>query len=104
MCRITIRTSGDELVIKLEGSLVGPWVHELEACWRDVVPKLGGRRMQIDLTAVCHVDDDGRELMTLMYRRGASFVTSGCVMPEVVREIGAVTKATGAFELCGERS
>jgi hypothetical protein len=101
MCRITTRTSVDELVIKLEGSLVGPWVLELEACWRDAVPKLGGRRMRIDLTAVWHVDDAGRELMTFMYRGGASFVASGCVMPEVLREI---TEATSAPALCGERS
>jgi hypothetical protein len=68
------------------------------------VPKLGGRRLQIDLTAVCHVDGDARELLTSMYRRGASFVASGCVMPEVLREIRTGTEATDAFELCGERS
>ena len=101
MFRITTRTSADELVIKLEGSLVGPWVHELDACWRDAVPKLGGRQMQIDLTAVCHVDAGGQELMALMYRSGARFVARGCVMPEMLREI---TEAANAFELCGERS
>ena len=104
MCRITTLTSVDELVIKLEGSLVGPWVRELDACWRATVPKLGGRRLRIDLTAVCHVDGDARELLTSMYRRGASFVASGCVMPEVLREIRTGTEATDAFELCGERS
>jgi hypothetical protein len=101
MFRITTRTSVDELVIKLEGNLVGPWVHELDTCWRDAVPELGGRRVQIDLTAVCHVDAEGRELMALMHRAGAGFVTRGCVMPEVVREI---TETAGAAALSGERS
>ena len=56
MFRITTWTNVDELVIKLEGAWSGPWVRELDTCWRDAVPKLGGRRLQIDLTAVCHVD------------------------------------------------
>jgi hypothetical protein len=97
MCRITTSTSADALVIKLEGRLVGPWVGELDACWRDAVRKLGGRQMQIDLTAVCHVDTNGRELMTRMYRRGASFTAAGCVMPELLREIGAATDAHALF-------
>ena len=101
MCRITTWASVDELVIKLEGRLIGPWVRELGTCWRDAVPKLGGRRLRIDLTAVCHVDADGRELMASMYRAGASFVASGCVMPEVLREI---TESACTSSLCGERS
>jgi anti-anti-sigma regulatory factor len=104
MCRITTSASVDELVIKLEGSLVGPWVRELDACWRDAVAKLGGRRVLIDLTAVCHVDTEGRELISLMSRRGASFVTSGCVMPEMLREIRAISGSAGAGELYAERS
>ena len=101
MCRITTRVSADELVLKLEGSLVGPWVRELDACWRDAAPKLGARRLRIDLSAVCHVDAEGRELMTLMYRAGAAFVARGCVMPEVVREI---TEAADPAQLSSERS
>jgi anti-anti-sigma regulatory factor len=101
MFRITTQTTVDDVVIKLEGSLVGPWVRELDACWRGAVAQLGSRRLQIDLTAVCHVDTSGRELMGRMHRGGAEFVARGCVMPEVVREIA---EETAAAELCGERS
>ena len=87
MFRITTQTADDELVMKLEGSLAGPWVRELDTCWRDVMTAIGRRRVRIDLTAVCQVDAAGRELMAVMYRAGAQFVTKGCVMPEVVREI-----------------
>ena len=97
MVRITTQAVDDELVLKLEGCLAGAWVRELDICWREAVVKLNGRRMRIDLTGVCHADAAGRELMTLMYRAGARFVTSGCVMPEVVREI---SESAGA----GERS
>jgi ABC-type transporter Mla MlaB component len=87
MFRITTQTADDELVMKLEGSLTGAWVREADTCWRDVMTAMEGRRVRIDLTAVCHVDARGRELMAVMHRAGAQFVTKGCVMPEVVREI-----------------
>jgi hypothetical protein len=87
MFRITTQTADDELVMKLEGCLTGPWVRELDTCWRDVMTAMDGRRLRIDLTAVCHVDAAGRELMAVMHRAGAQFVTKGCFMPEVVREI-----------------
>jgi anti-anti-sigma regulatory factor len=87
MFRITTQTADDDLVMKLEGCLAGPWVRELDNCWRDVMTRTHGRVVRIDLTAVCHVDAAGRELMALMHRAGAQFVTKGCVMPEVVREI-----------------
>jgi hypothetical protein len=101
MLRITTRTNADELVMTLEGRLVGPWVGELGACWGEAVRALGGRRIRIDLTAVCHVDAEGRQLMTEMYRAGAIFLAAGCVMPEVVREISEVA---GASNLSGRRS
>jgi ABC-type transporter Mla MlaB component len=87
MFRITTQTANDELVLKLEGCLAGPWVDELDICWRDAVRTGAGRLMRVDLTGICHVDAAGRELMTKMYLEGAQFVAAGCVMPEVVREI-----------------
>jgi hypothetical protein len=87
MLRITTQIAGDELVMKLEGCVAGPWVREVEACWRHASTRDGALR--VDLTGVCHVDAAGRELMTRIYRAGALFVTSGCVMPEVIREISA---------------
>ena len=90
MFRITTETAGDALVMKLEGYLTGPWVRELDTCWRDAVTATAGHHVRVDLTAVCQVDAAGRELMAVMHRAGAQFVARGCVMPEVVREISAV--------------
>jgi len=97
MLRITTQTAGGELVMKLEGCLAGPWVRELDTCWRDALATLAGRRIHVDLTAVCHVDATGRELMAAMHHAGARFVTGGCVMPEIVREISESADASGAF-------
>jgi ABC-type transporter Mla MlaB component len=87
MFRITSRIHGDEIQLKVEGCLARECVRELDACW--TAAAAGPRRwhIRVDLTEVCHVDAAGRALMTTMYRAGARLVTTGCVMPEVVREI-----------------
>lgn len=87
MLRITSQNADDELVIKLEGCLIGAWVGELELFWHEATKSPRGRRMRVDLRDVCHVDDAARELMTRMYLAGTHFVATGCVMPEVVREV-----------------
>ena len=87
MFRITSHIVDSELVLKLEGCLCGDWVPELDAYWRVTGKTPAGRVMRVDLTDVCHVDEAGRALMTVMYRAGVRFVARGCVMPEVVREI-----------------
>lgn len=87
MLRISTWIAEDELVIKLEGCLAGAWVGELDTFWRHAAQSQAGWRMRLDLRDVCHVDEAGRELMTRMYRAGSQFDTTGCVMPELVREI-----------------
>jgi hypothetical protein len=93
MLRISTYTSDDELVMKLEGCLAGPWVRELETCWREASSRLGLGSTRVDLTGVCHVDAPGQQLMTQMYHAGARFVARGCVMPEIVREISEAAEA-----------
>ncbi len=87
MFRITSRIIGDEILLKVEGCLMREWVHELEACWMAAAADARGRRIRVDLTDVYHVDSAGQALMTAMYRADISFVTKGCVMREIVREI-----------------
>jgi anti-anti-sigma regulatory factor len=95
MLRITLRPADDIVVIQLEGCLAGAWVTELEACWRQALAASGGR-VRVDLRSVCHVDEGGRTLMTRMHQAGAAFMASGCLMPEVVRE---VTRAEGGADV-----
>ncbi len=97
MFRITTHAAGDELVMRLEGCLIGPWVEELDACWRQAAASSGGRSLTVDLGDVCHVDDSGRALMTAMVRAGVRFVARGCLMPELLREISeSVAMARGS--------
>lgn len=87
MFRITTQIAADRVVLKLEGLLWGAWVGELDECWREATKTLQGRRMLVDLSDVCSVDETGRQFLALMYEEGVEFVAKGCVMPELVREI-----------------
>ena len=89
MIRITIHHTDCDLMFELEGSLAGAWVAELEACWRDARLIRQGRRVRVDVRGLCRVDARGRELMSRLYDDGAEFLASGCVMPELLREIAA---------------
>jgi hypothetical protein len=52
MLRITIEESTESVTLRLEGKLIGPWVEEVEQCWRKVFITLGPRTVLVDLTAV----------------------------------------------------
>jgi hypothetical protein len=97
MFRLTLHEADHLIVMKLEGCLAGPWVRETYACWQKAMRTLDGRQMQIDMRDVCHVDDEGRKLMALMYLDGVRFLTSGCVMPEIVREIAEEAESGYSF-------
>lgn len=97
MFRITVHDGGDVLVMKLEGCLAGPWVSETYHTWLRMAGARNGRPVHVDLRGMCHVDAEGRKLMTLMHLDGAQFMTSGCVLPELVREISEAADAGYSF-------
>ena len=86
MLRITVHRSPRRIVLKLEGRLSGAWVAEVDRCWRAAGQACGGP-VEIDLGDVSLVDAAGEVLLARMHRAGVRFVTRGCVMPELVREI-----------------
>ena len=87
MLRITVQDESDQVTSKLEGSLGGIWVTELEDSWRAVNSTLGSRSLHLDLTAVDRVDSAGNYLLALLRRSGAQLVASGTAMSELVRSI-----------------
>lgn len=70
MLRITIDENPEAVVLRLEGSLIGPWIKDVEECWRNVFEELGTRSVQIDLSAVSFMDSEGGALLTRMYNAG----------------------------------
>jgi hypothetical protein len=95
MLRITSHAAAGAVALKLEGWLTGAWVGEVDRCWRAAAGGEGHRLVCVDLSEVFFVDDAGRELLTAMYRAGVHFVATGCVMPEIVREISSPETVAG---------
>jgi anti-anti-sigma regulatory factor len=87
MLRISEHHANGRLVLKLEGRFSAPWVSELDACWRAVADAHTNGSIWIDLSDVYVVDGAGQEQLARMHRAGVRFLTRGCVMPELVREI-----------------
>lgn len=87
MLRITEQRTPDRLVLKLEGRFARDFVDELDGCWHAAMAAGGGLSIWVDLSDVCLVDVAGEALLTRMHRAGVRFVTRGCVMGELVREI-----------------
>jgi len=87
MLRIVVADEPGQVTLKLEGSLAGPWVVELEHAWRAARRGRNGRSLRVDLTAVDHVDEAGKYLLALLSRDGAHLTTAGAAMTELVRTI-----------------
>ena len=102
MLRITIHDAPPTLTFRLEGRLAGPWVRELEECWRGA---LAGRRkptFRVDLTEVTSLDAAGQACLAALHRQGAEFVAADCLMKAVVAEItGAPQLNPRASEVTG---
>ena len=56
MLKITTHVSDDASRITLEGRLAGPWIGELERCWRESEQSAAGRQLIVDLTGVTFVE------------------------------------------------
>jgi hypothetical protein len=87
MLRITVHESPKQITLKLEGSLTGSWVMELEDCWRAASSNPTGRLLGLDLTEVDSVDCAGTYLLALLHNRGVQLIASGLVMTELVADI-----------------
>lgn len=86
MLRITVKNGSSLTTLKLEGKVVGPWVDELERCWRDLTAS-NGTSLLVDLSGVTFVDSRGESLLLLMCREGAEFQAGGLLTRHIVETI-----------------
>jgi hypothetical protein len=87
MLRITVDDNPESLTFQLERTQAGPWVRELEECWRRT---LTGRRRpagRFDLAGVTFIDAAGEAYLAAKHRQGAEFEAADCLTIAVVAEI-----------------
>ena len=87
MLRITASDSPRVLIFRLEGRLEGPWVHELEQCWRSMLNGQNQPTVCVDLSGVTHIDAAGRARLAEMHEQGAEFIAGDCLTKAIVAEI-----------------
>jgi hypothetical protein len=85
MLKITTQTDPTRTIFEVEGKLAGPWVEELENCWRKAANS--DRPVRVMICAVTFIDDKGRDLLVDMCRHGAELVAEGCMNKAIVEEI-----------------
>ena len=87
MLRITVDGHARVLTLRLEGRLEGPWVPEVERCWRTMLDAVNEPTITVDLTDVTYIDVAGRAQLAEMHERGARFIAEDCMTKAVVAEI-----------------
>ena len=93
MLRITTTERASGCTIALEGRLVGPWVDELETCWRAILANRAPGSIHVDLDAVVFVDADGKALLRTLHQAGTTLDAATCMTRAIVEEVtGAPVK------------
>ena len=76
-------------MLRLEGSLCGPFVEELESCWSSLREGTGSRPLVVDLQSLTFVSAKGRELLARMYCGRAQLLGKGVMARSLVEQIVA---------------
>ena len=87
MLRITTSDIGDQVTLKLEGKLSGPWVEEFERCWHLSTDIYRNKALVVDLTGVTFVDPAGKKLLCSISGEGGQMVGSGLMPKSLIDEI-----------------
>jgi hypothetical protein len=105
MLRITVHDNPQALTFQLEGRLAGPWLRELEECWKSTlarqvcgkgdshifvdtkIERVPKPILRVDLTGVTFIDDAGKTCLATMHLQGAELVAADCLTGNIVAEI-----------------
>lgn len=77
MLKITVVETPTEQRLVLYGTLIGPWIGELQKVWENLRQQLGSRKAIVDLKDVTLIDDSADHLLAAMLGQGAELVASG---------------------------
>lgn len=86
MLKITSEKISGSVRLTLEGKLIGVWISELEREWH-TIQQAETVPLDVDLTGVTFVGEEGKELLKRMWRAGARLLATGCCTGHLVEEI-----------------
>lgn len=85
MLRITVQRDVSPLTLKLEGRIAGEWVEELERAWTAECDQ--GRLINLDLTGVTFVDEEGKKLLSRLFEQGSTLHATDCMNRSIIEQI-----------------
>ena len=86
--RITVHEQENLVEVTLEGRLVGPWVAELCKAWREIAPRLGCKKLTLDLRDLTFSDEEGKQLLReIVAQTGAEISSSTLYTKYLAQEI-----------------
>ena len=85
MLRITVQRDASMTTLKLEGKISGDWVIELSQTW--LAECNGTKSIQIDLTGVTFVSDEGKKLLGRIFEQGCVLHARDCMNRSTIEEI-----------------
>ncbi|MGC1463613.1 MAG: hypothetical protein WA802_15525 [Terracidiphilus sp.] len=86
MLRISILETVEELELKLEGRIAGPWAAELGRVWMETAPRLASRKLVLDLSSVTYADSGGTELLGQIYAQTNAELLAGTLWTQSLAE------------------
>lgn len=67
MLRITLHESESTIRMVLEGRVAGPWADELDRVWNETAPRLGSKKLAIDLSDLTYADSAGKNVLRVIF-------------------------------------
>ena len=86
MLRISIDENVEELEIKLEGRIAGPWAEELSRVWVETAPRLASRKLILDLSSVTYADADGTQVLGEIFAQTGAELLAGTLWTQSLAE------------------
>ena len=87
MFRISIVETASQRRLVLEGKLISPWTHDVEAAWKTAGQQLNGRKLVIDLTNVTLISRDGESTLFRLMSDGAKFASGDVLTRHVLKQL-----------------
>ncbi|NUQ61054.1 MAG: hypothetical protein HUU20_01110 [Pirellulales bacterium] len=84
MLRVTTIRNGSQVILRLEGRLLAPWLDEFRsACAR---ADAGSELMALDLADLTYVDEAGARLLRRLVDQGVPICACSAFVAELLRE------------------
>ncbi|MBZ5542622.1 MAG: TolC family protein [Acidobacteriia bacterium] len=95
MLKVTKETVGQEIRLKVEGKLAGPWLEEFRDCWLANSAVSRSQSLVVDLSGLTFIDAQGKELLGWIHQAGGRLVGTGLMTKSVIEEITGAGKPGG---------